>query len=97
MTEDKKDNQLDIKLAADIIDEKLSPEAKNMLVKLTKQEKLIKYKWLYFKLGNANEFDFREYNSLKELFKAIYYKNLKIEDAKRRQDEFMVVLDALGK
>ena len=44
-----------------------------------------------------NEFDFRDYNSLKELFKAIYYRNLKIEDAERKQDEFMVFLDALDK
>ena len=44
-----------------------------------------------------NEFDFREYNSLKEQFKAIYYKNLKIEDAERKQGEFMVLLDALDK
>ena len=33
---------------------------------------------------NVNEFDFREYNSLKELFKAIYYRNLKIEDAEKK-------------
>ena len=97
MTEDKKDNQLDIKSVADIIDQKLSPEAKKILAKLDNQEKLIKYKWLYFKASNLNEFDFREYNSLKELFKATYYRNLKIEDAERKQDEFMVVLDALDK
>ena len=35
--------------------------------------------------------------TLKELFKAIYYRNLKIEDVERKQDEFMVVLDALDK
>ena len=37
MTEDKKDNQLGIQSAADIIDEKLSPEAKVMPVKLINQ------------------------------------------------------------
>ena len=46
-TENKKDNQLGIKSAADIIDENLSPEAKNILAKLDNQEKLIKYKWLF--------------------------------------------------
>ena len=59
MTEKKKDNQLGIKSAADIIDEKLSPKAKNILAMLTNQEKLIKYKWLYFKPSNMSEFDFR--------------------------------------
>ena len=68
MTESKKDNQLGIKSAAY---EKLSPDAKNILAKLTNQENRIKYKWLYFKPSNMNEFDFREYNSLKELFKGI--------------------------
>ena len=66
-----------------------------MLTKLTNQEKLIKYKWLYFKPSNVNEYDFRDYNSLKELFKATYYRNLKIEDAERKQGEFMAVLNAL--
>ena len=41
------------------------------------------------------EFDFREYYSLKELFKAIYYRNLKIEDAERKQYEFMTVFNVL--
>ena len=94
MTEDKKDNELGIKSGADMIDEKLSPEARN---KLDNQKKLIEYKWLYFKASNVNEFDFREYNSLKELFKAIYYRNLKTEDAERKQDEFIIFLDALDK
>ena len=31
------------------------------------------------------------FKSLKELFKEIYYRNLKIEDAERKQDEFIVV------
>ena len=85
MTENKKDNQLDIKSAADITDEKLSPGAKNILTQLTNQERLIRYKWLYFKPSNVNEFDFRGYNSLKELFQAIYYINLKTEDAERKK------------
>ena len=60
MTEDKEDNQLDIKSAADLIDENLSLEANKILARLDNQEKLIKYKWLYFKASNVNEFDFRE-------------------------------------
>ena len=94
MIETKKDNQLGIKSAADIVDEKLSSEAKDILAKLTNQEKLIKYKRLYFKPNNVNEFDFREYDSLKELFKVIYYRNLSIEDAERKQDGFMAIYNA---
>ena len=92
-----KDNQLGIKLAADIIGEKQSRETNNILAKFTNQEKLMKYRWLYFKPNNANESDFREYNSLKELLTAIYYRNLKIEDAERKQDKSMAVSNALEK
>ena len=35
MIENRKDNQLGVKSAADTIDGKLSPEAKNILAKLT--------------------------------------------------------------
>ena len=59
VTENKKDNELGIKSAADVIDEKLSPEAKNILAKFGNQEKLFKHKWLYFEASNVNEFDFR--------------------------------------
>ena len=38
-----------------------------------------------------------ESETLSKLFKAIYYINFKIEDAERKQDELMVVLDALDK
>ena len=44
-----------------------------------------------------NKFDFREYDSLKELLKAIYYRNLKIEDAEGKQDEFVAIFNALEK
>ena len=60
-----------------------------MLEKLNNQEKLINYKKLYFKGGRNNlDYDFSEYRSLKELFKAIYYRNIRIEKAERIRDEF---------
>ena len=65
MTENKQDNQLGIKSTADIVDEKLSPEAKYILAKFSNQEEIIKYKWLYFKASDVNKFDFRDYDSLK--------------------------------
>ena len=95
MIENKKDNQLGIKSAADIIGEKLSLEAKNILARLGYQERLIEYKWLYFKAYDSVEFDFRDFKSLKELFKAIYYRNLSIENVEREQDEFKGTLTAL--
>ena len=97
MIENKNDHQLGIKSATDIIIEKLSPKAKNILAKLDNHEKRIKDKWLYFKASNANEFDFRDNSSLKELFKQIYYRNIKTEDVERKQDEPVAVYNALEK
>ena len=42
--ENKKDNQLGIKSSTNVLDEELSQEAKNMLTKLSNQEKIINYK-----------------------------------------------------
>ena len=75
--EENKDSQLGIKSIGYTIKEELSQEAKNMLEKLNNQEKLINYKKLYVKGGNNLDYDFSEYRSLEELFKAIYYRNIK--------------------
>ena len=47
-----------------------------MLEKLNNQEKLVNYRKLNFRGGNKVDYDFSEYRSLKELFKAIYYRNI---------------------
>ena len=95
MIENKKDNQLGIKSAVDIIGERLSPEAENILTRLGNQEKLIKYKWLCFKAYGSITFDFRDYRYLKELFRAIYHRHISIEDAERDKNEFEGTLNAL--
>ena len=94
---DNKDSQLGIKSIGYAIKEELSQEAKNMLEKLNNQEKFINYKKLYFKGGNNLDYDFSKYRSLKELFKAIYYKNIRLEKAERIQDEFNGVYGAFEK
>ena len=63
--------------------------------KLNNQEKLISNKKLNFKGGNNRDYDFSDYSSLKELFMAIYFRKLSIEEAERIQDEFNVLLGAL--
>ena len=52
---------------------------------------------LNFTWCNKVDYDFSEYRSLKKLFKAIYYRNIKIEKAERIQEEFSVIIDALKK
>ena len=95
MIENQKDNQLGMKSVDDIFDEELSQEAKNVLPKLSNQEKIIEYKKFSFKRDKNLDFDFRDYRSLKELFKAIYYRNLSIDEAEKIQHEYEVQLAAL--
>ena len=90
-----KDNQLGIKSTGYTVKEELSQEAKNMLEKLNNQEKLINYQKLYLKEGNNVEYDFIGYRSLTELFIAIYYRNITVEEAEAIQEEFDAVFGAL--
>ena len=57
-----------------------------MVENLNNQEKLINCRKLNFRGGNNVDYDFSEY--LKELFKAIYHRNVTIEKAERIQEEF---------
>ena len=93
--EENKDNQLGVKSVAYTVKEELSQETKNMLEKLNNQEKLINYRKLNFRGGNDVDYNFSEYKSLKELFKAIYYRNVTIEEAERTQEEFDTTISAL--
>ena len=68
--DENKDSLLSIKPIGYTIKEKLS---KNTLEKLNNQEKLINYQKLYLKGTSNLEYDFSDYKSLKEFFKAIYY------------------------
>ena len=92
-----KDNQLGIKSISYTVKEELLQEAKNMFEKLNNQEKLINY--MKLKLGftgdNKTDYYFSDYRPLKELFKAIYYRNTKIEEAEGIQEEFNDTIDAL--
>ena len=78
-----------------MLGEELSQEAKNLLVRLSNQEKIIKYAKLHFRRDSGLKFCFSDYKSLTELFKAIYDRNLAMGKAKRKQDEFEAHLAAL--
>ena len=59
-----KDSQLGIKSNGYLVKEELSQEAKNILKKLSNQEKIINYRKLYLKGGNNSDYDFTDYKSL---------------------------------
>ena len=88
-----KDNQLGIKSIGYTVKEELSREAKIILEKLNNQEKLINYKKL--KGGSNSEYDFSDYRSLKEFFRAIYYTKITIEESEAIQEEFDAVTGVL--
>ena len=94
--EENKDNQLCVKSVGYTVKEELSQEAKNILELLNSQGKLINYKKLNFRGGNNIDYDFSEYRSSKELFKAICYRKVTIEEAERMQDEFDAITGALN-
>ena len=78
-----------------MLDEKLFQEIKNMLVRLSNQEKIINKKKLDFRRDNSLRFYFSDYRSLKELFKAIYYRNLPIVKAERIKNKYEAQLAVL--
>ena len=86
--EENKDSQLGIKSIGYAIKEELSQEAKNMLEKLNNQEKSINYRMLGFTEGSKVDYDFTNFSSLRELFKAIYYGEILIAGAEREQNAF---------
>ena len=63
IAEENKDSQLNIKSSGYTVREGLSQEAKNMLDKLSNQEKLIDYKKNNFREGNNVDYDFSNFRS----------------------------------
>ena len=43
------------------------------------------------------DYDFSHYSTFKELFRSLYYRNLTIDEAESKKDEFNVVLHVLKK
>ena len=95
INEENENNQLSVKSIGYTVKEVLSQEAKNMLKKLNNQEKLINYRKLNIRGGNNMGYDFNDYRSLKEFFKAIYFRKLSIEEVERIQDKLNTVLGVL--
>ena len=90
-----KDDKLGIKSIGYTVKNEFSQEAKNIPEKLDNQEKLINYRKCNFRGGNNVDYDFSNYRSLKELFKAIYFNDLTIGEAEGIQDEISDIIYAL--
>ena len=87
----------DIKEVTDFVDQSLSFEAKEWLKKIKTIQENVNYRKLKIKGGNMKDYDFSDYSTFKELFRSLYYRNLTIDEAESKKDEFNVVLHVLKK
>ena len=102
--EDKSEEQLkaikskneNIKEVTDFVEEPLSLEAKGLIEGIRIIQKDVDYRKLKITAGNKNPYDFGDYKTFKELLRDIYYRNMIINEAEQKQDEFDGVLGALS-
>ena len=58
-------------------------------------QKNVDYRKLKIKCGNNFDYDFSDYKIFKEFFRYFYYRNITIDEAESKQDEFNSVLHVL--
>ena len=80
-----------IKEITDSVKEPLSPEAKALIEEIKIIQKDVDYRKLKITGGNKNMYDFSDYKTFKEVFRDIYYRNMSINKAEQKQDEFDTV------
>ena len=85
-----------IKEVNDFVEERLSLEAKGLIEEIKIIQKDVDYRKLRIAGGNKNTYDFSDYKTFKELFRDLYYRNMTIDEAERKQNEFHGVLGALS-
>ena len=88
-------NHLGIKSISYAVKEELSQKAKDMLNTLSNQEKLIDYRKLYFRGGYGIDYDFSNFNYLRDLFRAIHYGETTRTGAEKCQSGFDSLLNQL--
>ena len=101
--EDKSEEQLkaikskneNMKEVTDFVEEPLSLEAKGFTEEIKNIQKDVDYRKLKITGGNKTTYDFSGYKTFKELFRDLYYKNMTIDEAEQKQNEFNGVLGAL--
>ena len=102
--EDKNEEQLkaiknknkNTKEVTGFVEEPLSLETKALIGEIRSIQKDIDYRKLKMIDGNSLTYDFSDYKAFKELIRDIYYRDMAIEKAERKQKAFDVVLNALS-
>ena len=85
------------KEVTDFVEELLSLELKDLIEKVRIIQKDFDYRKLKITGGNNVTYDFSDYEKFKELFRDIYYRNMSIDEAERKQDKFNAVLNTLSR
>ena len=85
-----------IKEVTDFVEEPLSLEAKGLIEKIRIIQKDVDHRKVRITGGNKNKYDFSDYKTFKELYRNLYYRNMTIDEAERKQNEFDAVLGALS-
>ena len=85
----------DIKEVTDFVDQPLSFEAKELLEEIKTIQKIVNYRKLKIKGGNMKAYDFSDYETFKELFRDLYYRNTTIDEAESKQGKFNTLLHLL--
>ena len=84
-----------IKEVTDFVDQPLSFEARELIKEIKTIQKNFDYRKLKIKRGNVEEYDFSDHKTFKELFRDLDYKNITIDEAESKQDEFSAMLYVL--
>ena len=74
----------------------MSLEAKELIEEIKIIQKDAHSRKLNVTDGNKTMYDFSDYKTFKELFRDVYYRNMTIDEAERKQDKFDGVLTALS-
>ena len=85
-----------IKEVTDFIEEPLNLEAKGLIEEIKTIKKDVDYMKLKITDGNKNTYDFSDYETFKDLFRDPYYRNISIDEAGRKQDQFNGIHSALS-
>ena len=80
----------------DCVKEPLSLEAKGLIEEIKIIQKDVDYRKLKITGDNNTTYDFSDYKTFKELFRDLYYRNMTINKAERKQEEFDGVIGVLS-
>ena len=91
-----KNKTRNIREVTDCVKEPLSLEAKGLIEEIKIIQKDVDYRKLKITGGNETTYAFSAYKTFKELFRDLYYRNMTINKAERKQEEFDGVIGVLS-